>query len=155
VNGGKALKSAAASPQASSSASSALGRPEDRSLERLLTFGLLDHNSPVPLYYQLAIALHRFLHMNPDVGGALLPPETSLAERLGISRPTVRQALRWLADHDLVTRQRGRGTRIQPSGTCCSPNVTAGDCNRYRNSARSSNTPDSSMGKAGFRAVAR
>lgn len=28
-------------------------------------------------------------------------------------------------------------------------------CNRYRNSARSSNTPDSSMGNAGFRTVAR
>ncbi|GAA3738160.1 hypothetical protein GCM10022239_12240 [Leifsonia bigeumensis] len=27
-------------------------------------------------------------------------------------------------------------------------------CNRYRNSARSSNTPDSSMGNAGFRTVA-
>lgn len=28
-------------------------------------------------------------------------------------------------------------------------------CNRYRNAARSSNTPDSSMGNAGFRTVAR
>jgi sulfatase modifying factor 1 len=28
-------------------------------------------------------------------------------------------------------------------------------CNRYRNSARSSNTPDSSMGNAGFRTVSR
>jgi formylglycine-generating enzyme required for sulfatase activity len=28
-------------------------------------------------------------------------------------------------------------------------------CNRYRNAARSSNTPESSMGNAGFRAVAR
>lgn len=28
-------------------------------------------------------------------------------------------------------------------------------CNRYRNSARSANTPDSSMGNAGFRTVAR
>ena len=27
-------------------------------------------------------------------------------------------------------------------------------CNRYRNSARSSNTPDSSMANAGFRTVA-
>jgi formylglycine-generating enzyme required for sulfatase activity len=27
-------------------------------------------------------------------------------------------------------------------------------CNRYRNAARSSNTPDSSMGNAGFRTVA-
>ena len=28
-------------------------------------------------------------------------------------------------------------------------------CNRYRNSARSQNTPDSSMGNGGFRTVAR
>jgi len=52
--------------------------------------------------------------------------DASLAERLGISRPTVRQALRWLADHDLMTRQRGRGTCIRPRGTCCSPELAAG-----------------------------
>jgi hypothetical protein len=95
--------------------------------ERLLTHGLLDHNSPIPLYYQLANALQRFIHMNPDLGETLLPPETSLAERLGISRPTVRQAFRWLADHDLATRRRGRGTLIQPSATCCSPDLPIGD----------------------------
>jgi len=126
VNGEKALKSPAASAQGSSSASSAL-RPENRSLERLLTHGLLDHNSPIPLYYQLANALQRFVHMNPDPGETLLPPETSLAERLGISRPTVRQAFRWLAGHDLATRRRGRGTLIQPSATCCSTDLPIGD----------------------------
>jgi hypothetical protein len=40
--------------------------------ERLLTHGLLDHNSPIPLYYQLANALQRFIHMNPDLGETLL-----------------------------------------------------------------------------------
>jgi GntR family transcriptional regulator, transcriptional repressor for pyruvate dehydrogenase complex len=41
--------------------------------------------------------------------GARLPPERALAERLGISRPTLRVALRTLADLGLLAITRGRG----------------------------------------------
>jgi GntR family transcriptional regulator len=41
-----------------------------------------------------------------------LPPEERLAEQIGVSRTTVRAALRSLEEEGLITRQRGVGTRI-------------------------------------------
>jgi formylglycine-generating enzyme required for sulfatase activity len=47
---------------------------------------------------------------------------------------------------------KGTGARVLRGGSyLCHDSY----CNRYRNAARSSNTPDSSMGNAGFRTVAR
>lgn len=72
----------------------------------------LDRASPVPLYYQLAQGLER------TVVGGLLPPGTRidneilLAERLGVSRPTVRQAMQYLVEQGLVVRRRGIGTKV-------------------------------------------
>jgi GntR family transcriptional regulator len=42
--------------------------------------------------------------------GGQLPPEPELAAELGVSRPTLREALRSLQDEGIVTRMRGAGT---------------------------------------------
>lgn len=44
----------------------------------------------------------------------LLPSEMELARSFGVSRPTVRGALRSLEEEGLITRQRGVGTRVNP-----------------------------------------
>jgi len=44
--------------------------------------------------------------------GAMLPPEVKLAERLGLSRGTVRKAFEWLVEEGLCTRRRGLGTFV-------------------------------------------
>ncbi len=46
--------------------------------------------------------------------------------------------------------ENGRARVLRGGSYLCHPSY----CNRYRNSARSNNTPDSSMGNAGFRTVA-
>jgi len=47
--------------------------------------------------------------------GGKLPSEPELARRLGISRPTLRQALARLAREGLILRRRGAGTFVNPS----------------------------------------
>lgn len=42
--------------------------------------------------------------------GSKLPPEPELAEEMGVSRPTLREALRSLEEDGFVTRTRGAGT---------------------------------------------
>lgn len=44
--------------------------------------------------------------------GDLLPPETSLCTQFGVSRHTMREAMRLLIERGLVTRQRGIGTTV-------------------------------------------
>ncbi|KIX61820.1 GntR family transcriptional regulator, partial [Streptomyces sp. MBRL 10] len=49
-------------------------------------------------------------------GGERLPPERELAERMGISRVTLREVLKVLQDQGLVEARRGRygGTFVRP-----------------------------------------
>lgn len=44
--------------------------------------------------------------------GSLLPPETTLATELGVSRTTIRHAMQRLVDAGIVTRTAGRGTEV-------------------------------------------
>lgn len=45
--------------------------------------------------------------------GSLLPPEDSIAQRYGVSRHTVRQALRELKEDGLISSRPGIGTRVR------------------------------------------
>lgn len=74
----------------------------------------LDRTSPVPLYHQVAQAIQAAIDDGRLAPGELLENELSLATRLGISRPTARQALRELVDKRQLTRKRGVGTHVAP-----------------------------------------
>ncbi len=74
----------------------------------------LDRTSPVPLYYQAARALEAAIEDGRLPRGSKLESELDLAEQLGISRPTMRAAIKELVDKGLLVRRRGLGTIVAP-----------------------------------------
>ncbi|MFH9611170.1 GntR family transcriptional regulator [Streptomyces sp. NPDC017448] len=72
----------------------------------------VDRTSPVPLYFQLAQQLEAAVEEGRLAPGTLLGNEIDLAARLGLSRPTVRQAIQSLVDKGLMVRRRGVGTQV-------------------------------------------
>ncbi|WP_370748051.1 GntR family transcriptional regulator [Streptomyces sp. MnatMP-M17] len=72
----------------------------------------VDRTSPVPLYYQLSQQLEAAIERGRLAPGSLLGNEIELAGRLGLSRPTVRQAIQSLVDKGLLVRRRGVGTQV-------------------------------------------
>ncbi|MGW0550072.1 GntR family transcriptional regulator [Streptomyces altiplanensis] len=72
----------------------------------------VDRNSPVPLYFQLSQQLEAAIEKGRLAPGSLLGNEIELAGRLGLSRPTVRQAIQSLVDKGLLVRRRGVGTQV-------------------------------------------
>lgn len=72
----------------------------------------IDRSSPVPLYYQVAQQFECAIRSGRLEPGARLDNEIRLAERLGLSRPTLRQAIAYLVDQGLIVRKRGVGTQV-------------------------------------------
>ncbi len=72
----------------------------------------LDRSSPVPLYFQVAEQISEAIRRGDLVPGARLDNEILLADRLGLSRPTIRQAIQYLVDKGLLVRKRGVGTQV-------------------------------------------
>jgi len=72
----------------------------------------IDRTSPVPLYFQLAQHFESAIRSGSLKVGARLENEVQLAERLGLSRPTVRAAFLYLVNKGLVVRKRGAGTLV-------------------------------------------
>ncbi|HLG68309.1 MAG TPA: GntR family transcriptional regulator, partial [Acidimicrobiales bacterium] len=70
----------------------------------------LDRLSPTPLWAQLAQHLRQQLAGNEF--GDRLPTEKQLTRTYGVSRHTVRAALRELEDDGLVVRRAGSGTQV-------------------------------------------
>lgn len=77
----------------------------------LSTFSL-DRHSPVPLYFQLSQELERAIREGEIKPGDQIEAEIDLAARLGLSRPTVRQAIQDLVNKGLLVRRRGVGTQV-------------------------------------------
>lgn len=66
----------------------------------------------MPLYFQVAQHLERAIDRGDLLVGDRLEKEVALAERWGLSRPTMRHAIGHLVDKGLLVRKRGVGTDV-------------------------------------------
>ncbi|MED5546149.1 MAG: GntR family transcriptional regulator [Pseudomonadota bacterium] len=67
-----------------------------------------------PRYEQLADELRRAIRSGQFDTDATFPTENALCEHYGVSRFTVREALRCLQNDRLISRRRGSGTVVEP-----------------------------------------
>jgi len=75
---------------------------------------VVDKDSPVPLYYQIAESIRAMIESGRLKAGDPLPPEVALSEELGVSRLTVRRALAELVNDGVLIRRRAKGTFVAP-----------------------------------------
>lgn len=81
-------------------------------MERIAPSIRIDRSSPVPLYFQVAQRLEQLIESGEMPPGSRLENEIALADQLGLSRPTMRQAIQHLVDKGLLVRKRGVGTQV-------------------------------------------
>jgi GntR family transcriptional regulator len=74
-----------------------------------------DRNQPEPLWHQTERALRALIADGTWPDGAQLPNEAKLGEMLGVSRITMRHALRNMEEWGLLRREQGRGTFVRSS----------------------------------------
>ena len=72
----------------------------------------IDRGSPIPLYHQLAEQLTASIEDGRLKPGDPFENELALADRLDLSRPTVRRAIAELVSRGLLVRRRGVGTTV-------------------------------------------
>src|SRR5215471_15786579 len=81
------------------------GRPANRETE-------LDKLQGTPLYHQLKNILQERIRQGVWKSNEQLPTEDEICQQFRVSKATVRQALRDLANAGLVRREQGRGTFV-------------------------------------------
>jgi len=74
---------------------------------------MLNSNSPIPLYHQLADILTEQIRSGEYKPGDVIPSEVGMAKSYQIGRPTVRQAMDILVRKGLLERKRGSGTFVR------------------------------------------
>lgn len=72
----------------------------------------INHDSKMPLHVQVEELMRGLIASPAYQGGALLPKEVELANRLGVSRNTIRQATNKLEHEGLLKRKKGVGTKV-------------------------------------------
>jgi GntR family transcriptional regulator len=72
--------------------------------------------SPLPLYFQVMTAIRENILMGEWSPGTQIPGELDLAQRLGVSVITIRQALGQLVHEGFVRREKAKGTFVSWKG---------------------------------------
>jgi GntR family transcriptional regulator len=76
----------------------------------------LDRTSGVLLHVQIERLLYDLIRSPPYSTGALLPDELTIANRLGVSRGTVRESILNLVHQGFLERKKRVGTRVVQTG---------------------------------------
>lgn len=87
----------------------------------------LDRDDPRALYVQLYSRLRAKIQRGAWEAGTMIPPETEIGERYGVSRITVRAALDQMVRDGLIERMRGRGSFVRsmaPETRACLTSLT-------------------------------
>jgi GntR family transcriptional regulator len=69
--------------------------------------GDIDRESPIPVYFQLALLIEAAIREERWPAGMRLPSELEMCRHYGLSRTTVRRTLGWLEDEGLIARRKG------------------------------------------------
>ncbi len=72
--------------------------------------------SPLPLYFQVMMAVRENILTGEWTPGTQIPGELDLAQRLGVSVVTIRQALGQLAHEGFIRREKAKGTFVNWKG---------------------------------------
>jgi GntR family transcriptional regulator len=83
----------------------------------------MDFFSPFPKYLQVAEILRKRIQRQLKVGDQM-PTEAELCLEFGLSRETIREALRLLDEEGLLNRQPGRGTFVAKTPAYSEPRLT-------------------------------
>lgn len=73
----------------------------------------INRDSPLPVYFQIALDIRARLAAREWTTGQRIAPELALAGEYNVSRVTIRQALAELVKDDLLERHRGSGTYVR------------------------------------------
>jgi GntR family phosphonate transport system transcriptional regulator len=73
----------------------------------------IDRHSGISAWKQIADQISRAINAGDYDETGMVPPETVLAERFGVNRHTVRNAIAALAEDGVLRRVQGRGTLIE------------------------------------------
>ncbi|MCR4431333.1 MAG: GntR family transcriptional regulator [Tepidanaerobacteraceae bacterium] len=73
---------------------------------------MLDKKSPIPVYFQLKNFIKEDIEKKKLKPGDPIPSEREYCEKFGISRMTVRQALKELETEGVIVREKGRGSFV-------------------------------------------
>lgn len=75
-----------------------------------------DKNPGMPLYVRIYDTLYNLIRSDEVREGMQLPSESQLAEHFGMSRGTIRKAMRYLVEDGLLIKGQGRCAEIAPQG---------------------------------------
>ena len=73
----------------------------------------LDREISIPLYIQLARNIEDDIQNGISQPGSKIPSETEFMKNYSVSRITVRQAMKYLSEKDLIVRRRGLGSFVR------------------------------------------